>query len=69
MVTHTLVPYHVCESVGRVQEDILSELCDGITDADQVDMARARRLVETRLEPVLDSFGVTEESYRWVVPE
>ena len=69
MVTHTLVPYHVCESVGRVQEAILSELSEGLTDADQVDMARARHLVETRLEPVLDSFGVTEDSYRWVVPK
>ena len=69
MVTHTLVPYHVCESVGRVQETILSELSEGLTDADQVDMSRARHLVETRLEPVLDSFGVTEDSYRWVGPK
>ena len=66
MVTHTLIPYHVCESVGIVQENILSELCDDINDADQVDMARARHLIETQLAPLLDIHGITEESYRWV---
>jgi kynurenine 3-monooxygenase len=63
MVTHSLIPYHVCEQTGEIQTRILDELCPAsVTRVDQVDWAHADRLVRERLLPFLAKQGITDPS-------
>jgi kynurenine 3-monooxygenase len=63
MVTHTLIPFYQCLKVGQIQEEILNELCKNITTDDQVDMLRAKHLIESKLVPLLKQFNLTEKDY------
>ena len=62
MVTHTHVPYEVCELVGEAQRDILEILASPeVKDATDVNMGLAESLIRERIEPILKRGGVTEE--------
>ena len=52
LVTFSRVPYRVAYEVGRVAGALVSELASGVTSAEQVDLAKARRLVHERLAPL-----------------
>jgi kynurenine 3-monooxygenase len=54
MVTFSRVPYRVAYEVGRVASTIVSELANGVTTAEAVDLEQARQLVRTRLLPVIE---------------
>jgi kynurenine 3-monooxygenase len=54
MVTFHRVPYSVALSRGRVQDSILSELCDSIERIDDLDWNKADRLIHRELTPVGD---------------
>jgi kynurenine 3-monooxygenase len=49
LVTFTRTPYRVARDIGVINEQILAELCQGLTSADDVDLARAARLIDERL--------------------
>jgi kynurenine 3-monooxygenase len=49
LVTFSRVPYRKAYELGKVQAGILSELCEGLGSADELDLNRARVLVEQRL--------------------
>ena len=49
LVTFTRVPYRVALEAGRVQQEILREVCAGVRTAGEVDYDRAERLVRERL--------------------
>lgn len=53
LVSFTRVPYVVARQAGEIQAQILSELTQGVTEAGQVDLARAVTEVRARLVPVL----------------
>jgi kynurenine 3-monooxygenase len=53
LVTFTRVPYRLALRAGKLQAEILRELCAGKQRADQVDYARAGRLIDERLAPLL----------------
>ena len=53
LVTFTRVPYRLALEAGKVQAELLDELTEGFTTAEQVDYPRARGLVAERLGPLL----------------
>jgi kynurenine 3-monooxygenase len=59
MVTYSSIPYRVALEAGRIQEGILRELCAGLARAEELDLARARRLVRERLGPLLERHRVS----------
>lgn len=58
MVVYSSIPYAVARELGRVQDELLGELCRGVDDAQAVDLGRARSLIEERLTPVRQRHGV-----------
>lgn len=53
LVTFTRVPYRLAAAAGRIQNEILDEMCAGLEHAGQVDYARMGSLVAQRLGPLL----------------
>ncbi|MBI1862172.1 MAG: FAD-dependent monooxygenase [Deltaproteobacteria bacterium] len=49
LVSFTRTPYREAYEKGLIQQKILDELCDGIEIAEDVDIARAKKLVEAML--------------------
>jgi kynurenine 3-monooxygenase len=52
MVTFHRIPYSVALSRGRIQEDILATVCNGIDDLDNLDWQRAGILIARDLTPL-----------------
>ncbi len=52
MVTFHRVPYSVAAARGRIQDRILSELCDPITRIEELDYQRAAELIRRELTPL-----------------
>ncbi|HWR15324.1 MAG TPA: NAD(P)/FAD-dependent oxidoreductase [Terriglobales bacterium] len=52
MVTFLRVPYSVALARGRVQDRILSELCDSAKSLEDIDWNKAERLVHQQLTPL-----------------
>jgi kynurenine 3-monooxygenase len=52
MVTFHRIPYSVALSRGRIQEDILATVCNGIDDLDNLDWHRAGILIARDLTPL-----------------
>lgn len=63
MVTHTLIPYSVCFEAGKIQQEIIDSLCTTITSAEQVDMKRAKHMIDTKLTPFLHSHGIASHDF------
>ncbi len=53
MVTFHRIPYSVALSRGKIQEDILHELSEGINDASETDLTKAGRMINERLEKLM----------------
>jgi kynurenine 3-monooxygenase len=53
LVSFTRVPYRVALEAGWLQDKILKELCEGIKTAEDVDLIRARELIQKELAPLL----------------
>ncbi len=49
LVTFSLVPYRQAYESGLAQQDILQELCAGLSRAEDVDLAKAEKLISVRL--------------------
>ena len=54
LVTFTRLPYRDALAAGRIQQEILRDLCAGKASASAVDYRRGERLVRERLTTVLD---------------
>lgn len=59
MVMYSSIPYAVAQAAGRIQEEILAELCLGLERAEELDMPQAERLIGEKLTPYLRKRGVT----------
>ena len=57
LVTFSRVPYSVALQAGRVQAQLLAELCEGVTDPAAIDYPRGVKLAEERLLPLLRQHG------------
>lgn len=58
MVVYSSIPYHEAQAAGRVQDEIVSELCAGLSDAADLDLARAEALVREKLTPFVRARGI-----------
>jgi len=58
MVMYSSIPYAVAREAGRIQERILAELCEGLGDAENLDLERGRELIARELGPFLARRGV-----------
>lgn len=56
LVTFSSVPYKLALDAGVIGQEILTELCTGINSADDVDLARAKSLIDTRLSHILKPY-------------
>jgi kynurenine 3-monooxygenase len=54
MVTFHRIPYSVAAARGKIQDRILSELCDPIHRIEDLDWNRAKSLIERDLTPLKD---------------
>lgn len=59
MVVHTEISYSLAQEAGEIQEEILFELCQNIERADQVDMVKAKTLLEEKFSPFLKQNKIT----------
>ena len=71
LITHSLVPYSHCQTIGEEQQRILSLLSEGKSNEHEVDYELAAKLVEERLKPLMhrlcinaDNAVYTSEYYR-----
>ncbi|MBX9573207.1 MAG: FAD-dependent monooxygenase [Candidatus Obscuribacterales bacterium] len=53
LVTFSNIPYKVALDVGEVDNEILAELCDGLSDPEKVDLQLAEKLIDKKLAPLL----------------
>ncbi|MFL5251141.1 MAG: kynurenine 3-monooxygenase, partial [Myxococcales bacterium] len=54
LVTFTRIPYRQALEAGRIQQEILRDLCAGKASASEVDYRRGEHLVRERLTKFLD---------------
>ncbi len=59
MVMYSHIPYRTAMDAGIVEQAILDDLCRDLSSADDLDVERARRLVEERLAPLLRERGAS----------
>ena len=52
MVTFHRIPYATASQRGRIQDAMLTDLCDGITRLEDLDWGKAERLVHSQLTPL-----------------
>lgn len=57
LVTFSRVPYRLAYEAGIIQAEILGELCQGLSCADQVDLKKACELIRAKLAPVISRAG------------
>jgi hypothetical protein len=68
LITHSLLPYRLCQGVGEIQSSILSELSENISKADEVNLEMADQLIEEKLVPFLEKHGITAEKCLYTSP-
>ena len=61
LITHSLLPYRLCQAVGVVQAGMLAELSEGLSDISELDTDKAARLVAERLVPFLAEHDITPD--------
>ncbi len=53
LVSFSRIPYRIALEAGKLEDEILSELCSGIKEACEVDLVKAKRLIQIDLIPLL----------------
>ena len=64
LVSFSLVPYGVAYRVGELAQGIVSELADGLSRPEDVDLDRAATLIRARLTPYLQETGHGPSTWR-----
>lgn len=57
LVTFSNLPYKVAQDVGVIDDEILSELCQGLNDPELVDLKKAETLITSKLSPILTPYS------------
>jgi kynurenine 3-monooxygenase len=58
MVTYTLIPYHLVQKAGRVQDQIFSELCKDLDSVENLSLDQASKLLDSHYKPFLHQYGL-----------
>ncbi len=61
MVMYSHIPYAAAYAVGKRQKEILATLAEGLDRAQDVDLERARQLIEEKLVPLYDELDLNLE--------
>ncbi len=56
LVSFSNIPYQVAKRIGVIEDEILTELCEGLLTAEKVDLVKAKLLIEKKLKPELAPF-------------
>jgi kynurenine 3-monooxygenase len=64
LVTYTLIPYHLVKEVGRLQDEVLDDLCQNLRDVEELDLHRARELIQQKVVPWFRQRNLSPERYR-----
>jgi kynurenine 3-monooxygenase len=59
LITHSLLPYRLCQEAGVVQQTILTQLSEGLDDAANFDKALAKSLLDKHWKPFLAKHAIT----------
>ena len=59
MVVYTLIPYSLAQQAGKIQKEILDEVCQGIVTPEQMDVKRAEELIQRKLVPFHEANKLT----------
>lgn len=59
MVVYSSIPYAEAQAAGRLQDEILDELCQGLERPEDADLERGRELIEAKLAPYYAERGIT----------
>ncbi len=65
LVTYTLIPYDKVKEIGLIQDEVLDELCRGMTSPDEVNLSHAEKLIDQKISPWFKAQGLTPERYRF----
>lgn len=63
MVVYTLIPYSLCQKAGEIQYQILDELAAGINSVEEVDMDKAKTLIDEKFTPFLRSNNLSLDRF------
>jgi kynurenine 3-monooxygenase len=58
MVTYTLIPYHVVQKAGALQEELFAELLREISSPEDLSLRKAESLLDQRYRPFLREHGL-----------
>ena len=64
MITYTLIPYRVAQLAGLRQNELLDALAEGLSDPSQVDLQKAKAVLENDFYPWLQQQGFSTQSYK-----
>ncbi|MCX7978640.1 MAG: FAD-dependent monooxygenase [Bdellovibrionaceae bacterium] len=64
MITYTLAPYKACQQAGLIQNNILIELTRGLRSIEELDLEKAKYLIESQLVPFYRSGKISIERFR-----
>jgi len=59
MVTHSLIPYHLAQKTGLLQQEMLNELCKDINTPEELDLEVAKKWIDEKLTPFFQKHGIT----------
>lgn len=65
LITHSLLPYRLCQLIGLIQDDILFQLSAAIERVDQLDMILADRLLTEKLLPFYAENGISIDALHY----
>ena len=63
MVTYTLIPYHLVQKAGVLQEKIFKELCADLTSGEAVSLEAAKGQLEKYYVPFLKEHNIQLDSF------
>jgi kynurenine 3-monooxygenase len=61
LITHSLLPYRLCQGVGMIQNEILNQLSHEKDSIEQVDFNLADELIQNKLVPYLNENAINPE--------
>ena len=63
MVTYTVIPYHLVQKAGKLQETLFQELCAGLNSAEDLSLEKAQKLLARDYVPFLKTNNIQLSTY------
>ena len=59
MVTYTMIPYAIAQEIGRINDKILTIICDGIKSVDEISLPQIEGMLKDHLDFYIKSHDLT----------